>query len=95
MNPLKIETSEDLFEVVKQLPFADKVVTTSLWAQFQMFTEWTSAQLGLLIKDGLSCTDTKACNTTIYLLKTFVHDKGAECSDLARLYVILCTFPCQ
>ena len=92
MDPLNIETSEDLFAVLNNLPFIDKVYTHYMYPQYKMFLKFVHAKCSLLKQDP-GCCFANYRDLTVSFLKGFVNERGTECSDLARLMSFSVSFP--
>ena len=88
MNPMHIDTSASLLEVISDLPFADKINTESIFTQFK--------SLQCYAMDCLVKTGGVNLPSTASILKKIVNDdktNNNQCAELVKLLSFLCMFP--
>ena len=98
MNPFNIETSQQLFDILQDLPFTEQLNTHNLHVEFQYFLSYISEAARSLRK---SCSDSvldpNSANINsffiIKLLKKFVHEEKFHCPSLYRLLSFCVSFP--
>ena len=81
MNPLNIDTREELFGILNEIPFIDQLNTHNMHVKYQHFVTYM-AQFVLSLR--LSSNVNKSSN--IYPLKNFVNELGKMCRKILQRY---------
>ena len=90
MNPLNIESKEDLFGLLDNLPFSDKVDRQTLYVQYTTFIELIKKEIKDIKSAGLFFN--KCRDPVVKILKKFVNLQP-ECLDLIKLLSLCISFP--
>ena len=92
MNPMLIESGDELREVLNDLPFINQINTRSLYPQYKALQDFAFATLMESAKSG---SDDDGLTSTRHILKQFVHNDRHDnhCAELIRLMSFCVCFP--
>ena len=91
MNPMKIESKEEFYEILQDLPFLNQINTIALFPQFVELKEFAIRTLTQFVE---SKSD-DALPSSRYILKQFVNNDRNDnhCAELVRLISFCVCFP--